>query len=94
MTNQISVFSRDIEHVLLKSANEGTTDLLSQELINYLGVDINIERLKVQLAMLPDVIKTAFDDSIKKVTNIRTIADAMTKSTIYQSMSTSCFCCT
>ena len=39
---------RDIEHVLLKSANEGTTDLLSRELINYLGVDINIERLKVQ----------------------------------------------
>ena len=77
---------RDIEHILLKSANEGTTDLLSQELINYLGVDINIERLKVQLAMLPDVIKTAFDGSIKKVTNIRTIADAMTKSTIYQSM--------
>ena len=77
---------RDIEHGLPKSANEGTTDLLSQELINYLGVDINIERLKVQLAMLPDVIKTAFDGSIKKVTNIRTIADAMTKSTIYQSM--------
>ena len=67
MTNQISVFIRDIEHVLLKSANEGTTDLLSQELINYLGVDINIERLKVQLAMLPDVIKTAFDDSIKRL---------------------------
>ena len=94
MTNQISVFIRDIEHVLLKSANEGTTDLLSQVLINYLGVDINIERLKVQLVMLPDVIKTTFDDSIKKVTNIRTIADTMTKSTIYQSMSTSCFCCT
>ena len=51
-----------------------------------MGGDVNIEQLKVQLAMLPDVIKIAFNCSIKKVTNIRTITDAMTKSTIYQNM--------
>ena len=77
---------RDIENLLLKSANEGTTDLLSKEIIKFLGVDVNIKRLKVQLAMLPDVIKTAFDGSVKKVTNIRTITEAMTKSSLYQNM--------
>ena len=51
-----------------------------------MGGDVSIEQLKVQLAMLPDVIKIAFNGSIKKVTNIRTITDAMTKSTIYQNM--------
>ena len=77
---------RDIENLLLKSANEGTIDLLSKKIIKFLGVDVNIKRLKVQLAMLPDVIKTAFDGSVKKVTNIRTITEAMTKSSLYQNM--------
>ena len=36
--------------------------------------------------MLPDVIKTALDGTIKRVTNVRTIADAMMKSDIYQNM--------
>ena len=36
--------------------------------------------------MLPDIIKTALEGTIKKVTNVRTIADAMLKSDIYQSM--------
>ena len=36
--------------------------------------------------MLPDVIKTALDGTIKIVTNVRTIADAMMKSDIYQNM--------
>ena len=36
--------------------------------------------------MLPDVIKTALEGSIKTVTNVRTIADAMLKSKIYQNM--------
>ena len=40
--------------------------------------------------MLPDLIRTAFSDSvpIKKVTNVRTIADAMDKSNVYKGMLT------
>ena len=77
---------RDIENVILECANEGTTGLLTQQIVEFLGSDVDVKRLKVQLAMLPDLIKTAFDGSIKKVTNIRTIPDAMTKSSIYQKM--------
>lgn len=40
------------------------------------------------MAILPDVIKTTFNGTIKKVTNIRTITDAMhmMQSSIYQNM--------
>ncbi len=38
--------------------------------------------------MLPDLIKTAFKDSlpVKKVTNVRTIAEAMEHSAVYKDM--------
>ena len=47
--------------------------------------DIDHNRLKIQLLMLPDMIKTDFagEVSVKKVTNVRTIANAMGKSDIY-----------
>ena len=47
-----------------------------------------MQRLMVQLFMLPDVIRTAFLGSaiIKKITNIRTISDAINRSTIYKGM--------
>ena len=48
--------------------------------------DVEIDRLKVQLHMLPDLINTALAGSIKKVTNVRTIVDALVKSEIYQNM--------
>ena len=77
---------RDIENVLLKCTNKGTIDLLTRQIVVFLNSDVHVERLKVQLAMLPDLIKTPFDGSIKKVTNIRTITDAMTESSIHQNM--------
>jgi len=88
---------RDIESLLLKSANKGGMTELSQVIIELLSGDVSIERLKVQLAMLPDVIKTVFDGTVKRVTNIRNITDAMAKSSIYQNKLcfvslTSCFC--
>jgi len=57
---------------------------LSEALITFLKGDA--ERLKVQLCMLPDTIKTALNGTIKRVTNVRTIADAMMQSEIYQNM--------
>ena len=38
--------------------------------------------------MLPDLIKAAFDNSVKEVVNIRTIANAMLESHVYQRMLT------
>ena len=77
---------REIETLLLNSANGTSVDTLPQDIENILVGDVDVERLKVQLCMLPDVIKTALEGSIKRVTNVRTIADAMLKSKIYQNM--------
>ena len=77
---------RDIETLLLTSANGTIAQTLSEALVRFFERDVDVERLKVQLCMLPDTIKTAFDGSIKRVTNVRTIADAMMKSEIYQNM--------
>ena len=77
---------RDIETLLLTSANGTITQTLSEALVRFFEGDVDVERLKVQLCMLPDTIKTAFDGSIKRVTNVRTIADAMMKLEIYQNM--------
>ena len=78
---------RDLENLLLSYANnQNPADLLSQTLVDFIEKDVNVECLKVQLAMLPDLIKTAFNGTIKKVTNIRTIADAMMQSDIYKTI--------
>lgn len=75
---------RDFENLLLVCANnQNPVDLSSQTLVDFIE---NVERLKIQLAMLSDLIKTAFNGTIKKVTNIRTIADAMMQSGIYKIM--------
>lgn len=56
--------------------------------MTYLEKD-NKDRFLSQLAVLADMIKTAFPDSsteIKRVTTLGTIADAMNKSGIYKEM--------
>ena len=76
----------DIETHLLTSANGTAMDTLSQALIRFLEGDVDVARLKVQLCMLPDAIKTALNGIIKRVTNVRTIADAMLLSEIYKNV--------
>ena len=50
--------------------------------------DIDLEHLKIQLSLVQDMIKTANSESIPvtKVTNVRTIAEAMNTSDIYKTM--------
>ena len=49
---------------------------------------MDLDHLMVQISMMPNLIKTAFVDNItiKKVTNVRTIADAMNQNEIYKGM--------
>ena len=77
---------REIESLLLKSANGTCSDTLPQEMVNLLEGDADVERLKVQLCMLPDLIKTELEEQHQKVTNIITIANAMVKSEVYKNM--------
>ena len=75
----------DIEASLIESANGNNQTSISEDLKTYLKEDFDIERLKKQLSMLQDVIKTS-SLSVKKVTNVRTIVQAMNESQIYKGM--------
>ena len=78
---------KEIESLLLNAANgEVIFELVSKFLEN----DVDAERLKVQLLMVADMIKIALVDrmTVKEVTNVRTIADAMQQSEIYKGMLT------
>ena len=55
--------------------------------MKYLEKDINVQTFCTQLTMVADMIKTAFQHTpVKKVTSLRTIADAMNQSEIYKRM--------
>ena len=74
-----------MEASLIESANSNNQASISEDLETYLKEDFDIERLKIQLLMLQDVIKTS-SLSVKKVTNVRTILQAMNESQIYKRM--------
>lgn len=58
-----------------------------ESLLNYLEKEINTERFVAQLAMVDDLIKSAFQNHpIKKVTTLRVVADAMNENEIYKRM--------
>ena len=58
-----------------------------EALISYLEKDIDKDRFLNQLAMLTDMIKTAFSSTeIKRVTTLKTIAEAMNECEIYKKM--------
>ena len=71
---------------MLCASNGDVIDSLPDTVVDFLRDDVEIDRLKVQLHMLSDLINTAPAGSIKKVTNVRTIINALVKSEIYQNM--------
>ena len=78
---------RKIEQLMLDACN-GNDYTSFDDVLCYLKDDVDYERFKAHLSMLPDLIKVAFKDSVpvKKVTNVRTIAEAMEQSVIYKDM--------
>ena len=74
---------KEIELLLLKAGNGETIDSISPAIQSYLHRDIEQDRLQTQLSLVCDMIKTGGME-IKKVTNVRTIAEAMNKSTIHK----------
>ena len=73
-----------LEVFLIQCANDNMGPL-DTDLEEYLKDNFDLQRLKVQLLMLPNVIKTC-SQVIKEVTNVRTIVDAMNESQIYKEM--------
>ena len=69
----------EMEQVLLHPCN-GVTVQFSEEFLEKYSTDVNVERLKIQLPMLQDLIKTAneqYQFRIKRVTSINTLCDVM-----------------
>ena len=78
---------KDLESLLLRAANgELGQGCILEALTTFLKSDVDQSRLEIQLLMIPDMIKTAFDGSVKKVTMLRTLSDAMNKNEIYKGM--------
>ena len=77
---------REIEDLLIKSSNGKKISDISAKLQNYFTPDIDQNRLKCQLSLLSDMIKSAYQNQVHTVTNVRTIVEAMNKSEIYKSM--------
>ena len=75
-----------LESLLLDAAN-GKNSQPDKFVLEYLENDIDQDRFIAQLPMVADMMKIAFQDSpIKAVTNVRTIAEGMNKSSIYKRM--------
>lgn len=78
---------KEIESMLISAAN-GRNEPITENVLHYQESDVNKDRLKIQLMMIPDMIKTALsaEVQVKEVTNIRTIANAMKSSNICRGM--------
>jgi len=74
---------KEIEVLMIKYANANFKDTIPEN--NFLKNDVDLARLQIQLCMLPDLVKIAFDSSAKEVINVRTI---MLESKVYQDMLT------
>ena len=79
---------KEIEVLMIKCANGDFQDIVPESIKDFLKDDVDLARLRIQLCMLPDMIKAAFNSSVKQVTNVRTIASAMLESDVYQKMLT------
>ena len=78
-----------VEKLLIDSANGKEILEIPEAIAEYFREKIDVSRLKVQLEMLPDAIRTAFPappSNVKEVTNVRTIADTLNESNIVKGM--------
>ena len=68
-----------LERTLLQACNDCDSILDIPEEIKLFSKEIDVERLKLQLQMLPDLLRTYNEKNpatvIKRVTNLRTLCD-------------------
>ena len=76
----------ELETLLVSAANSTMANEIPETVSTYVVSDVDIERLKVQLLMLPDMVKTASEGQIKAITNVKTIASLMEQSNVYKGM--------
>ena len=74
---------KKIEMLLVNAGNGVLTDSFDSELQSYLMNDFDPDRLKTQLSFVNDMVANA---GVTRVTNVRTISDTMSTSSIYKNM--------
>ena len=81
------LFARQVEELLLKSANAKAVDLPERMKSLYCN-DIDIEKLMVQLQLLPDAVKTTLLDGIpiKQVTRIQTLCQVFNHQSSFKTL--------
>lgn len=72
--------------LLVNAGNGVLTNPFDPGLQSYLKDDFDLERLKTQLSLVKDMIANAGIIRVTRVTNVRTISDAMNTSCIYKNM--------
>ncbi len=80
---------QEIESLLLGAANGKDIPEIPKQVTEFFEKKVDPARLRIQLLMLPDAIKTAHEGTpvtIKRVTNLRTVADTLNQSAIYKGM--------
>lgn len=78
-----------IESLLIDSANDEEIPEIPEPVIKLFEGKVNLERLNIQLRMLPDAIKSAFFGTpvtVKKVTTARTIVDTFNQNNVIKGM--------
>ena len=76
----------ELESLFVTAAN-GTVEI-GERSAKYLQQRVDMDRLNIQLAMLPDGIRSAFEESSaqSQITYVRTIADALSQSVVVRTM--------
>ena len=78
----------DVENLLLKNANNNQVDV-SESVIETYGKDLNFEKIQLQLKMIPNLIlrhKEITGNTIKKVTNLRTLCEIFNSNPVVKKM--------
>ena len=83
---------KEIELLLLNAGNGENLDSFHPLVSSFLQNDFDLDRLKTHLSLVNDVIKEANTGSVpvRRVTNVRTISEAMNTSQIYKTMLSKC----
>lgn len=77
----------DIETLLLESCNGEPVESSPESVTQYFShSNIDFNRLKLHLSMLPDALSTAFGSTVNKVTHVRTLVVALQGSSMMEQM--------
>ena len=86
----------DVENLLVKNANESQVDMcIPESVIGTYGKDLNFKKVKLQLKLIPELIlrhKEQTGNTIKTVTNVRTLCEIFNSNPVVKKCVLKCIC--